>query len=629
MSDTPKGSKSDQRAVRAVRDSLFAPAPTAPGDALPPPPRNEDVIQALEELRAFAEALAVGDLSKDLPLRGPVAGSLKALQANLRHLTWQTQAIAQGDLSQRVRFMGEFADAFNAMVERLAFTMDELKQANGALEMEVQEHRAASLELQETQKRYELVTNHATDIIWATDLRGRYTFLSPSAERIIGRPLDRLLTSHMGDWLKPEAAQATRAVMKRLVEDVSRDPAARRTLAEPLEVELLRQDGSSLWMEVLATIACDEAGRPVQVVGVAREIQKRKVAEAAERRQRQFNDALQEAGRTFASKLELEEVVEALVDEVCRRLNNDFAAVLLVENRVATVARVRAAAMPGGAPSTVDRRTFPLDATSPELLELLDSRRPVAGGVPAFSRILPEAAGLQSWVGAPILAGDRVLGLVLAGTVKPGLFVQNHADFLFALAGQGAMAFRNAQLYGTVKRLTITDSLTGLYNRRHFLNVAGAEFERARRYGRPMAVILVDIDHFKAVNDTWGHLVGDATLRTVADAIRRGLRRVDLLGRYGGEEFVALLPETTVQGARIVAERIRSLVEATATETEHGPVRVTVSLGLGTFEPPAPLRTTTDSLEALLDRADQAMYESKRLGRNRASIFAARPVGHS
>ena len=628
MNEPTKRSKSGARATRAVRESLFAQAPAGSGDRAPP--RGDEIVQALEELRNFADALAAGDLSRDLPIRGPVAGSLKALQASLRHVTWQTQAVAQGDLTQRVHFMGEFANAFNSMVERLGVTMNELKQANTALAREVAEHRAASDELQETRKRYLLVADHATDIIFSTDLQGRYTYLSPSAERIFGIPLEQLLNSHMGDQLKPEATDLIRAGVKRLIDEAGRTPVTQMTVADPLEVEVLRRDGPPLWMEVLVSIARDEMGLPSQVVGVARDIDARKAAEAAERRQRLLADALQEAGRTFASKLELEDVVEALVEEVCRRLNNDFAALLLVENRVATVARIRVATGSGGARSTFERRSFPIDpATAPDLVTLLDSRRPLAGGVPSFARVLPEAAGVQSWVGAPILAGDRVLGLVCVGSLEPDVFRQGHADFLFALAGQGALALRNAQLYGTVKRLAITDSLTGLYNRRHFMNVAGAEFERARRYGRPLAVLLVDIDHFKAVNDTYGHLIGDATLRTVTAAMRRSLRRVDLLGRFGGEEFVALLPETGGQGARIVAERIRSLVEATPTETERGPIRVTVSLGLGSFEPPTPSQPTTDTVEALVDRADQAMYESKRLGRNRASLFAARPGGQN
>jgi diguanylate cyclase (GGDEF)-like protein len=151
-----------------------------------------------------------------------------------------------------------------------------------------------------------------------------------------------------------------------------------------------------------------------------------------------------------------------------------------------------------------------------------------------------------------------------------------------------------------------TDALTGLLNRRGLYRAFDVEVERARRYGHPLAAILFDLDHFKEVNDHFGHAAGDRLLRAMAQEVRRALRPTDLLGRWGGEEFVVLLPETALQSAVDVAERLRYLVAGLPWETGS----LTASFGVAEC-------TATDNLGALLRRADRALYEAKRLGRNR------------
>ncbi|MCL1926610.1 MAG: diguanylate cyclase [Syntrophorhabdaceae bacterium] len=158
------------------------------------------------------------------------------------------------------------------------------------------------------------------------------------------------------------------------------------------------------------------------------------------------------------------------------------------------------------------------------------------------------------------------------------------------------------------------DFLTGTYNRRFLFNRLKEEFERHRRYKRPMSLLIIDIDHFKLVNDTYGHQCGDFVLKSVCDTIQSALRRVDILARYGGEEFCCILPETPFENSHLVAERIRSQVEATLFEYNGNFIKVTVSIGI-----PKPAEPT-DSLETLLKNADSALYEAKAFGRNRVAF---------
>jgi len=163
-----------------------------------------------------------------------------------------------------------------------------------------------------------------------------------------------------------------------------------------------------------------------------------------------------------------------------------------------------------------------------------------------------------------------------------------------------------------LEELSRTDGLTGLFNRRYFLDLCDLELERARRYRLPLSYLMVDIDFFKKVNDTHGHLGGDHVLAAVAALLRRELRREDAAGRYGGEEFAVLLPHTERPGALRTAERIRAIVEANPVAVEDFHVPVTVSVGVATGNGELP-----ETFNVLVDAADQALYRAKREGRNR------------
>lgn len=178
-------------------------------------------------------------------------------------------------------------------------------------------------------------------------------------------------------------------------------------------------------------------------------------------------------------------------------------------------------------------------------------------------------------------------------------------------------------------RLARTDALTGVANRRAFFDVLGVEFRRSKRYGRELSVLMLDLDHFKDVNDRWGHPFGDHVLRQTTDIIAANVRESDILGRYGGEEFALALPETSEASALGVGEKLRAALEAHEFRTADTPppgepaVRLTISIGVASL----PVEEDQDEVE-LIGRADQALYEAKRTGRNRVIAYrkpAAKP----
>jgi diguanylate cyclase (GGDEF)-like protein len=163
---------------------------------------------------------------------------------------------------------------------------------------------------------------------------------------------------------------------------------------------------------------------------------------------------------------------------------------------------------------------------------------------------------------------------------------------------------------GRLAELAHRDPLTGLINRRRFFELAAEQLALARRHQRPCGVLMIDLDHFKRINDTYGHAAGDEALRAAADCVVATVREVDIVARFGGEELAALLPETDAPGARLIAERVRSALAALEIAFEGRVIRITASVGVAAWS------ASEGGIEAALDRADAALYRVKQAGRD-------------
>ena len=236
---------------------------------------------------------------------------------------------------------------------------------------------------------------------------------------------------------------------------------------------------------------------------------------------------------------------------------------------------------------------------------------------------LMRKAGIDALVVIPIICRDPEVGTLLLRAARRGRgFSFREISFFEVVAEAASSALEKAQLLESVQRanarlehLAITDALTGLYNRRYFQDRMDQEVERALRYGLPLSCLMLDVDNFKKVNDTWGHLTGDAVLRAIAGRMQASSRKVDLIARYGGEEFVVILPQTGGGGAVSEAERMRRAIGDSPIDTLTGPVSVTASIGAAVFEPQR-MRTTND----LVGLADEALHRAKDLGKNRVVL---------
>ncbi len=198
--------------------------------------------------------------------------------------------------------------------------------------------------------------------------------------------------------------------------------------------------------------------------------------------------------------------------------------------------------------------------------------------------------------------------------VVQGMSQEHHEKFTI-LGHQFALALRRIKLYHEIERIAITDSLTELHTRRYAIERFQEELKRSQACGMKLSFLMIDVDYFKTFNDQHGHLMGDQILREVGKLIRESTREIDIAGRFGGEEFCVILPDTDRAGARFAAERIRRAVEASVVKAYDAEVKITVSLGVATYPEDG------TQIEELTDRADWALYRAKGEGRNRICSF--------
>jgi diguanylate cyclase (GGDEF)-like protein len=270
----------------------------------------------------------------------------------------------------------------------------------------------------------------------------------------------------------------------------------------------------------------------------------------------------------------------------------------------------------------LNRRAIPavIDEAKAKLLEAISGQRGSAFRRVQARLFAPtgadggEETSLGGFATFPVVTSGRLAGLLAVGGRLVARMNKDTEAFLDQVANQAHIVMENSRLFERVKNLSIRDSLTELFNHRHVMELVHHECDRVGRYQESFSILMIDIDHFKRVNDEHGHPVGDVVLREVAQVLRDTLRTVDAVGRYGGEEFLAILPHTGAEEAAQTAERIRARLEPHAFRILDRELHVTVSVGVASFP-----SEKIDSPAALIGAADQALYRAKQGGRNRVA----------
>ncbi len=324
------------------------------------------------------------------------------------------------------------------------------------------------------------------------------------------------------------------------------------------------------------------------------------------------SERLRRASAALTTTLDITEVGRLLVDHLATLVPHD--AILVGLSRPNGFKPIAQRNIPIG--DRILEMLFPLD--DPILAEISHNSTPMflkdAQKDPRFAN-WGDTTDVHSWLGMPMLAGNQIVGLVALSRYAVRPFTNDELLLAQVLSNQAGVALQNALLHTHQQQLAMTDPLTGLYNRRGFFELARHELERSRRFNRPLSMMMIDVDHFKNVNDMYGHAVGDEVLRQLADRFRTVMRESDLLCRYGGEEFCFLLPESDCQGLCSAGERVLAGVGIEPYVCEDVQVHITVSIGVTI------LSDTSTDLEDLIRQADEALYRAKQAGRNRIEIY--------
>ena len=299
----------------------------------------------------------------------------------------------------------------------------------------------------------------------------------------------------------------------------------------------------------------------------------------------EFHDSMKNIAKIIETQYEINYIVPLIGEMLDRFISDHLIYVFLKQNEEFNLVWPKACN---------DERVF-------EILKQLD-------------KDYPSMIAYDDKIGAfPLISEDEITGCIVAKSMIEKLSKRD-IDYLEQLTRQAAATINRANSYSTILQYATLDALTNLNNRRQFETRLGQEISITKRQGKPLCAMMIDIDFFKSVNDTYGHAAGDEVLRTVAGIIKQALRESDIPSRYGGEEFAVLLPFTHIDEAKIVAERLRKSVEDSAITInkdtdEEKQINVTISLGLAEFD-------SQESGEALFERADKALYEAKTNGRN-------------
>jgi diguanylate cyclase (GGDEF)-like protein len=353
-------------------------------------------------------------------------------------------------------------------------------------------------------------------------------------------------------------------------------------------------------------------------------------------------ETLGNIGREITASLDSGAVFAALHRHVYQLLDATFFAVYLIDAEQRNL--VTAYGMEAGAP--LPARSLGLDNPTSKFVRCALTRQEIVLNLEPMApdpNLIPGTLATLSLLYAPMQVGDRLLGVMSIQSPKPLAYGEREQSIYRALCAYGAIALDNAAAYGAaeaaqrraddalqelrqtqvelvqknslLERLAATDQLTGLNNRLRLTQALEEEVSRSRRYASSFCLLLLDVDHFKSVNDNFGHPVGDQVLMGIAAVLLEGIREVDIAGRWGGEEFLIICRETSLQGALVLAEKLRSSIQARCFE----PVgNRTASLGVALYRP-------GEAMSETMARADKALYRAKEGGRNRVACLETEP----
>lgn len=423
-----------------------------------------------------------------------------------------------------------------------------------------------SRELEESQELYRLLAEESTDMISQHTMEGVYTFVSPSCEMLLGYTQEELIgTSSYAYFNEDDLAEIVKSHT-----NIKMDEAT-----ETVQYRIRRKNGTFIWFETTSKVIHNALGQATSIIAASRDITDRKKMEEALRES-------EEKYRTLVTTM-VEGVVMQAADGSIIASNESAERILgLTQEQLA-------------GRTSIDERWH---AVREDGTPFPGEEHPAMVTLRTGSALFGVIMGVYKPDGSLTWISINAQPIFFDTTPTPSAVVTTFNDIT-----------RQKLREDEIRRISVTDHLTQIYNRMKFVEELNREIPRANRYDAPLSIVMFDIDHFKRVNDTYGHDAGDNVLKTVASLVKDLIRDTDVFARWGGEEFIILLPNTLVSDGKLLAERIRKAI-ADYEFTSMPPV--TASFGITQLQP-------NDAGDDLTKRVDKALYHSKASGRNRTT----------
>jgi diguanylate cyclase (GGDEF)-like protein/PAS domain S-box-containing protein len=502
-----------------------------------------EIEQNLKEIRRAVNALGNGELSYEIKGKGYLLGTIKNLQASLRNLTWKTKAISNGDFTQKVDFLGEFSEAFNNMTEKLKLSTEEAR---------------------ESKEHFERIFNTIPDATLITDIETgdllSYNKAFLYTMKFKREELEDKAKNVIGFYINEEERDK---IIKKLKE---------KGYCENVELMFQRNNGE-IFTGLVSSKLIEIKGKTC-VLSVVKDITYLKAMENKLR--------------------ESEERHRLLADHA-----SDVIWTMDIEGKF-TYVSPSVEKLRGYTPEEVMKQ-------SPEEVLCPDSLKEMQAGLEKAIKFVGIKKHFNSYRGEleqPCKSGDTVW---TEATVSA---MYNEEGMFIGFIGVSRDIMERKKLEKEIIKLSITDKMTQLYNRLKLDEVLEKELNRSKRTNLSFAVIMMDIDYFKSINDTYGHQVGDKVLIEMASLLKKNIRATDIVGRWGGEEFLMILPATDIRGGEIIAEKLRLIIEGYSFVDG---LNITSSFGVAVYD-------SDLSFDSIISRADIALYNAKESGRSRVCI---------
>lgn len=519
------------------------------------------------------------------------------------------RAVAATGVSDEMEYTFPISDSETRYhLLRFVAERDESNQVAGVLGIgtDITERRRMALILATREREFRTLAEHLPDVVVRYDREARFVYVNTKFEAAIGFGLADVLgkTPTQLPGLPEDAAY-----FEQLVRQV-----AETGMEVSAEKEIATLNGGSFYGLIIATPELDNTGQMEFVQVVIRDITERRRVE----QRMQAHAAMLEM---VARDSDLPTILNALVRYMESEDQTSLCSIMLADAAGKHLLVGAAPSLPVFFNEAANGIEIGVGVGSCGTAAAL-AQRVVVEDIQTHEywsgiRELAQSAKLRACWSEPILSSrSKVLGTFAIYHREPQTPQPQDFERIAFATNLAAIAIENRQVHDELARQAHSDYLTGLENRRHFLSQAENELVRTLRYGRELSIMMLDVDHFKQVNDTYGHKVGDLVLKKLAELCRATLRDVDIVGRIGGEEFAVLLPETGSEHARDAAERLREVIADTQVKLDSGlPLRFTASFGVTT------LCENDANIDILLDQADQALYRAKNEGRNRVCIY--------